>query len=176
MTDTATPDVPAPGAIDPNAAGAQRQVLLQKIYVKDASLEVPMAPQVFTKQWQPQLDVQVNTEAKPLEGDALQVVLAVTVTAKLGEEVAFLVEAQQAGIFTVRGFTQPEEKAAVAAAYCPNLLFPFARETIADLVQRAGFPQLLLQPINFDALYLEHLQRARAQAATPAPAPANSVN
>ncbi|MFT4045791.1 MAG: protein-export chaperone SecB [Solimonas sp.] len=167
MTDIATPEAPAAGT---DNAAAQRQVLLQKIYVKDASLEVPLAPQVFTRQWQPQLDVQVNTEARPLEGDALQVVLSVTVTAKLGEDIAFLVEAQQAGIFTVRGFTQPEEKAAVAAAYCPNLLFPFARETIADLVQRAGFPQLLLQPINFDALYLEHLQRARTQAANGMPA------
>jgi len=166
MTETATPAAPAVGATD----AASRQVLLQKIYVKDASLEVPLAPQVFTRQWQPTLDVQVNTEAKPLEGDTLQVVLSLTVTAKLGEDVAFLVEAQQAGIFTVRGFTQAEEQAAVVAAYCPNLLFPFARETIADLVQRAGFPQLLLQPINFDALYLEHLQRQRAAAAPAATA------
>lgn len=172
MTDTETPEAPA-------AAGneaAQRQVLLQKIYVKDASLEVPLAPQIFTRQWQPQMDVQVNTEAKALEADSLQVVLAVTVTAKLGEDVAFLVEVQQAGIFTVRGFTQNEERAAVAAAYCPNLLFPFVRETIADLVQRAGFPQLLLQPINFDALYLEHVQRARAQAAEGAAPAGNTVN
>ncbi|MGH8446156.1 MAG: protein-export chaperone SecB [Solimonas sp.] len=172
MTDIDTPAAPAEGSAD---TAAQRQVLLQKIYVKDASLEVPLAPQVFTRQWTPQLDVQVNTEAKPLEGDTLQVVLSITVTAKLGEDVAFLVEAHQAGIFTVRGFTQPEEKAAVVAAYCPNLLFPFARETVADLVQRAGFPQLLLQPINFDALYLEHLQRARAQAAA-APAASSAVN
>src|SRR3546814_7641644 len=108
MTDTETPEAPA-------AAGneaAQRQVLLQKIYVKDASLEVPLAPEIFTRQWQPQMDVQVNTEAKALEADSLQVVLSVTVTAKLGEDVAFLVEAHQAGIFTVRGFTQNEERAA----------------------------------------------------------------
>src|SRR3546814_18767934 len=83
------------------------------------------------------MDVQVNTEAKALEADSLQVVLSVTVTAKLGEDVAFLVEAHQAGIFTVRGFTQNEERAAIAAAYCPNLLFPFVRETIADLVPRS---------------------------------------
>ncbi|NGY05523.1 protein-export chaperone SecB [Solimonas terrae] len=171
MSDIETPEAPAAG----NDA-QQRQVLLQKIYVKDASLEVPLAPQIFTRQWQPQMDVQVNTEAKALEGDALQVLLAVTVTAKLGEDVAFLVEVQQAGIFSVRGFVQNEERAAVAAAYCPNLLFPFVRETIADLVQRAGFPQLLLQPINFDALYLEHVQRARAQAAGANGPASNSVN
>jgi len=169
MSDIETPEAPAAGT-----DSQQRQVLLQKIYVKDASLEVPLAPQIFTRQWQPQMDVQVNTEAKPLEGDALQVMLSVTVTAKIGEDVAFLVEVHQAGIFSVRGFVQNEERAAVAAAYCPNLLFPFVRETIADMVQRAGFPQLLLQPINFDALYLEHLQRARAQAAGTAPA--GSVN
>lgn len=165
MTETAAP---APAANPADAAS--RQVLLQKIYVKDASLEVPQAPQVFTRAWQPTLDVQVNTEAKPLEVDSVQVVLSITVTAKLGEDVAFLVEAHQAGIFTVRGFSQAEEQAAIVAAYCPNLLFPFARETISDLVQRAGFPQLLLQPINFDALYLEHLQRQRAQQAAPAAA------
>ena len=174
MTDTATPAAPAAATASNDTV--QRQVLLQKIYVKDASLEVPQAPLVFTRQWQPTLDVQVNTEAKPLEGDSLHVVLSVTVTAKLGEDVAFLVEAQQAGIFTVRGFTSAEEKQAVAAAYCPNLLFPFARETVADLVQRAGFPQLLLQPINFDALYLEHMQRSRAQQDSAQPAAAPTVN
>lgn len=167
MTETASPAAPTGATETPNAAA--RQVLLQKIYVKDASLEVPLAPQVFTRPWQPTLDVQVNTEAKPLEGDALQVVLSITVTAKLDNDVAFLVEVQQAGIFSVRGFTHNEEKQAVAGAYCPNLLFPFARETVADLVQRAGFPQLLLQPINFDALFLEHVQRARTQAAGAPP-------
>lgn len=169
MTDIDTSASPAAAN-----GSAQRQVLLQKIYVKDASLEVPMAPQVFTRQWQPQLDVQVNTEAKALDGDALHVVLSITVTARLGDEVAFLVEAHQAGIFSMHGFSQNEERAAVAAAYCPNLLFPFARETIADLVQRAGFPQLLLQPINFDALYLDHLQRARSQDGMTTPAPASA--
>ena len=154
----------------PTAGG--RQVLLQKMYVKDASLEVPLAPQVFTRPWQPQIDVQVNTELKPVDADVFNVVLSVTVTAKLGEDVAFLVEAQQAGIFTVRGFDNEDERRAVLGGYCPGLMFPFARETVADLVQRAGFPQLLLQPINFEALYLEHLNRQRAQQA-PATAAAH---
>jgi preprotein translocase subunit SecB len=153
-------------------AAAQRQVLLQKIYCKDASLEVPLAPQVFTRQWQPQVDVQVNTDIKPLDGDNFHVVLAVTVTAKLGEDVAFLAEAHQAGIFVVRGFSSTEERQAILAGYCPGLIFPFARETIAEMVQRGGFPQLLLQPINFEALYLEHLNRARAQQKAPAAEPA----
>ncbi len=169
---TPTPDAAAAGT----AAGTpQRQVLLQKIYCKDASLEVPLAPQVFTRQWQPQVDVQVNTDIKPLENDNFHVVLAVTVTAKLGEDVAFLAEAHQAGIFVVRGFSSNEERQAILGGYCPGLIFPFARETIAEMVQRGGFPQLLLQPINFEALYLEHLNRARTQQnapAAPAAAPA----
>lgn len=159
-------------AADASAAPAGRQVLLQKIYVKDASLEVPMAPQVFARQWQPQLDVQVNTELKTVDADTFQVVLAVTVTAKLGADVAFLVETHQAGIFTVRGFASEDERRAVLGGYCPGLIFPFARETVADLVQRAGFPQLLLQPINFEALYLEHLNRQR-EAQAPATATAH---
>ncbi|MFC4250841.1 MAG: protein-export chaperone SecB [Sinimarinibacterium flocculans] len=164
-------DNPNPTPTD-GAAGAapQRQVLLQKIYCKDASLEVPLAPQVFTRQWQPQVDVQVNTDIKPLDGDNFHVVLAVTVTAKLGEDVAFLAEAHQAGIFVVRGFATNEERQAILGGYCPGLIFPFARETIAEMVQRGGFPQLLLQPINFEALYLEHLNRARAQQKGGAPA------
>jgi len=147
-------------------ANPARQVLLQKIYLKDASLEVPLAPDVFTRQWQPQVDVQVNTEMKPLAADNVQVMLSVTVTAKLGDDVAFLAEVHQAGVFLVRGFDDAVEKQALLGAYCPGLLFPFARESIADLVQRGGFPQLLLQPINFDALYLEHVNRNRSQAQT----------
>lgn len=145
-------------------AAAARQVLLQKIYVKDASLEVPLAPEVFTRQWQPQLDVQVNTELKNLPQDHYQVMLSVTVTAKLGNDVAFLAEVHQAGIFVVRGFDNAAEKHAVLGAYCPGQVFPFARQAIDDLVQRAGFPQLLLQPINFESLYLEHQKNARPQA------------
>jgi preprotein translocase subunit SecB len=142
-----------------------RQVLLQKMYLKDASVEVPQAPQVFTRQWQPQMDVQVNTLASNLGNDNYHVVLSVTVTAKIDEDVGFLVEIHQAGIFTITGFPDQTEMGAVLAGYCPGLLFPFAREAVADLVQRAGFPQLLLQPINFDALYLEHQQRAHAEQA-----------
>lgn len=154
-------------ADSPAAVPAGPQVTLQKIYLKDASLEVPLAPQVFTRQWQPQVDVQVNTRASELAAETHQILLSVTVTARLGEDTAYLAEVHQAGIFTLRGFDQPQDKGVVLGAYCPGLLFPFAREAIADLVQRAGFPQLLLQPINFDALYQQHLAR---QAAAPAAA------
>ena len=138
-----------------------KQVLAQKIYLRDASVEVPKAPSIFTRQGQPQMDVQVNTDVKGIGEDHWEVVLSVTVTAKLVDEVAFLVEAQQAGIFTVKGFTDNAERQQVLAVYCPNIIFPFARETVADLVQRAGFPQLLLQPISFEAVYAEHLKRAK---------------
>ncbi|MGQ0530334.1 MAG: protein-export chaperone SecB [Panacagrimonas sp.] len=141
-----------------------RQVLLQKIYIKDASIEVPMAPAVFTGNQQPQIDVNVATEMSQLQDDHFNVLLSVTVTAKIGADTAFLVEVKQGGIFLVRGFTNLQEKGAVLGGYCPSTLFPFVREAVADFVQRAGFPQLLLQPINFEAMYLEQLARARAEA------------
>ena len=147
---------------DQQKQAAARQVLLQKMYLKDASVEVPKAPEIFTRQWQPETDVQVNTQATDLGENNWQVMLSVTVTAKAGEDVGFLVEVHQAGIFTITGF-EGVELGAVLGAYAPGLLFPFAREAVADLVQRAGFPQLLLQPINFDALYLEHQQRLKAE-------------
>ena len=147
---------------DQQKQAAARQVLLQKMYLKDASVEVPKAPEIFTRQWQPETDVQVNTQATDLGENNWQVMLSVTVTAKAGEDVGFLVEVHQAGIFTITGF-EGVELGAVLGAYAPGLMFPFAREAVADLVQRAGFPQLLLQPINFDALYLEHQQRLKAE-------------
>ena len=148
------------------------QVLLQKIYLKDASVEIPGAPGIFTKSEQPQVDIALNTSATNLGNDAYQVVLSVTVTGKLAAgDTAFLVEAHQAGIFTIAGFENPGDIEAVLGTFCPNTLFPFAREAVADLVQRAGFPSILLQPVNFDALFVEHRnRRAAQQAAEQAPA------
>lgn len=143
-----------------------RQVALQKIYLKDASVEVPLGAQVFTRNGQPQMDVQVDTRIDGLGNDHWQLTLSVTVSAKLGTETCFLVEVQQAGLFHLSGFVDNNDRQAVLATYCAHTVFPFVRETVADLVQRAGFPQLLLQPINFDALYAEHQTRAKA-AATP---------
>lgn len=161
------PETAAPAI---GADAQNRQVLLQKIYIKDASIEVPQAPQVFTNNAQPQIDVQVATQTSALENDLFHLVLSVTVTAKNGDDTVFLVEVQQGGIFLVRGFANAGEKGAILGGYCPSLLFPFAREAVADFVQKAGFPQLLLQPINFEAMYLEHLQRQRAEAAARRPA------
>lgn len=138
-----------------NGEAPERQVVLQKIYVKDVSLEVPNAPAVFTREYEPEIDVQLNNAVYALDEETHQVLLTVTVTAKQDNNTTFLVEVHQAGIFTVSGFDD-EERDAVLGAYCPSLIFPYARETISDLVQRGGFPQLLLQPVNFDALYYEH--------------------
>lgn len=144
------------------ANNGDRQVTLQRIYCRDASLEVPQAPQVFNRQWSPKVDVTANTNIDGLGNDFYQITLSVTVTAKLEEDTAYLVEVHQAGIFQLVGFTDPAETQAVLGAYCPNVVFPFARESVSDLIQRAGFPQLLLQPINFEALYTQHLERAKA--------------
>ena len=140
----------------------QKQLLLQKVYVKDASLEIPLAPQVFTRQWQPQLDVQVQSSLQPLNADQHQVLLSLTVTAKLDQDVAFLAEVHQAGIFLIRGVSDDVERRRVLGAECLTMLFPFARESVAELVQRGGFPPLLLQPIDFAALYDEHQPKAEA--------------
>ncbi len=150
---------------DPAPATPARQVLIQRLYLKDASVEVPLAPQVFTRQWNPQIDVQVGTAASALGNNLHQVMLTVTVTAKLGEDVGFLVEVQQAGIFEILGFAGDSDIQAILGGYCPGVIFPFAREAIADLVQRSGFPPILLQPINFEGLYVEHLTRSREQGA-----------
>jgi preprotein translocase subunit SecB len=155
---------PAPAIAVPPAADT-RQVFLQRLYLKDASLEMPNAPQILGRAQSPQIDVQVGTAVTVVGEDLFQVVLSVTVTAKIEAEVAFLVEAHQAGIFQISGFTNDTEKQAVIAAYCPGVVFPFVRETIANLVQRTGYPPVLLQPINFEALFAEHLARTQAEAA-----------
>lgn len=136
-----------------------RQVAIQKIYVLDSSLEVPNAPDIYTHEWKPSVDVQLNTAVQQLSEDTHNVIVTVTVTARLEDKTAYLVEVKQAGVFLVRGFSDQTEKGAVLGAYCPNLLFPFARETVADLVAKAGFPHFLLQPVNFDALYQQHVEQ-----------------
>ena len=142
------------------------QLAIQKLYIKDASLEVPNAPHVFTQEWKPSLDVKLQNHVTPLGNDHHETVLTVTVTVNLEDKTAYLVEVQQAGIFTIQGL-QPEQLSVAVATLCPTILFPFAREAICDLVTRAGFPQLLLAPVNFDALYakqqLEQQQAAQGR-------------
>lgn len=138
---------------------AQPQFALQRIYLKDASFEVPNAPRVFLQAWNPEISIDLATGMAQLEdGNHYEVTLSLTVTAKNDNQVAFLVEVQQAGIFQAIGFPD-EELAPLLGAYCPNLLFPYAREAISDLVGKGSFPQLLLQPINFDAVFAENQRR-----------------
>ncbi len=141
----------------------QQQFAIQKIYLKDVSFESPHAPSVFTEgEWKPEINVQLNTEAKSVGENLNEVVLTVTVTAKQGDQTAFLVEAKQAGLFQMSGFAQ-EQMGGMLGAYCPETLFPYAREAISELVTKGGFPQLLLSPVNFNALYMQHQQQQAQQ-------------
>lgn len=143
---------------------------IQKVYLKDVSLETPNSPAIFTEQqWQPQSEVRLETGATPLAQDVFEVVLTVTVTSKLGERTAYLAEVQQAGLFTLRGFDDMQ-MGHMLHAFCPNILFPFAREELASLIGKGGFPGLLLNPINFDGLYMQRLQQQQQQAAEAPPA------
>jgi len=128
------------------------QFAVQKVYVKDISFETPNSPQIFQKQWQPLVNMDLASSAKVLEGQLYEVVLSITVTVSFEKQTVYLVEVQQAGIFHLSGLPQDAVERVLATA-CPNILFPFAREVVADLVTRGGFPQLLLAPVNFDALY-----------------------
>lgn len=141
-----------------------QQFALQRIYIKDMSFEVPLGAHVFTKQWQPQVHVDLNTKSDRVADDVYEVVLTITITAKLGEETAFLVEVQQAGLFMVKG-VEGEQLRRALMIMCPNILFPYARESIDSLTTRGSFPPLMLQPVNFEALYLQALQQSEQQSA-----------
>lgn len=153
---------------DNQQPGAQNattgQLAIQKIYLKDLSFEAPNSPRVFTEQLSPQADVQFANAANALDAENHEVVLTVTVKVQQDERVIYLVEVQQAGIFTVRGFPE-EHLPAILATACPNTLFPFAREAICDAVVKGGFPQLLLAPVNFEVLYAQELRRRQGSAA-----------
>jgi len=140
---------------------------IEKVYAKDLSLEIPHAPQVFLEREAPEIEVQLHSEGSGIDEGLYQVVLTVTVTAKIGEKTMFLVEAGQAGIFQIRNLPQGDIEPILSVA-CPNILFPYARETVSDLVTRAGFPPVLLSPVNFDALYQQRLMAQQTQAAQQA--------
>ncbi len=140
----------------------ERNFSIQKIYTKDISFETPNSPQIFIDKWEPQVDFNLGTNVQPLEDNLLEVSLTVTVTVKCGEKTAYLVEVVQAGVFVVGGFSD-QEMGPMVGSFCPNILFPYAREVVSDLVNKGGFPQLLLAPVNFDALYAQHLQQAQQE-------------
>ncbi len=148
--------------------GAPQQVFeIQRIYLKDASFESPAAPQVFTRQFQPTVTVDLDSDSRQVADNVYDVELRITATVKLGEEVAYLVEVKQAGIFGIAGYDE-QQLGQLLGAFCPTVIFPYAREAISDLVVKGGFPQLLLAPVNFDALYMQKLQQAQQGGAAPA--------
>lgn len=134
---------------------------IQRIYTKDVSFEAPNAPKVFQQEWQPEIKLDLDTASSQLAEDIYEVVLRVTVTATLGDDTAFLCEVQQAGIFIISGI-DGTQMAHCLGAYCPNILFPYARECITSQVSRGTFPQLNLAPVNFDALFMNYLQQQQA--------------
>lgn len=137
---------------------------IEKIYVKDLSLEVPNAPKIFLEQETPEIGVDISSSATPLEGAFFEATLRITVTAKMsGDRTVFLVEASQAGIFRIENVPQAELEPVLAIG-CPNILFPYARETISDAITRAGFQPVLLSPVNFEGLYMQRQQQLAQQA------------
>ncbi len=148
------------------SAQATAQLTLQKIYLKDASFEAPNAPKVFQEEGQPNLQLNLSQNVSTVAENVYEVVLSLTLTCSLAEKTAYLVEVKQAGIFGVSGFDQASLEA-VLSTYCPNTLFPYARQAVSDLVQNGGFPPYLLQPINFDQLYAEQMRRRAEQASAP---------
>lgn len=138
-----------------------KQLLLQKIYIKDLSFESPRTPDVFSKDAAPQTQLNIRSSAREVAEDTQEVALTLTIEAKDQDNTLFLIELVQAGIFLIKGYSD-DERHMLTGSYCPGSLYPFAREAIADIVTRGGFPQLLLQPINFDALYAQAM-RERAK-------------
>ncbi len=147
-------------AASQQAASQQPMFNIEKLYVKDLSLEIPHAPGVFLEREQPQIELQLNTQAASVNEGVFEVTVTVTVTAKLAEknQVMFLIEAKQAGIFQLRNLP-PEEQETVLGVVCPNILYPYLREVVSDVAVRAGFAPVLLNPINFEALYQQQKQQ-----------------
>lgn len=144
---------------------------IEKVYLKDLSLEIPHAPAIFTERTAPQVEIQMHTQASAVAEGLFETVLTTTVTAKIQDKVVFLVEASQAGVFQIRNVPQ-QDLEPILHVTCPNILLPFSREAIASLVTRAGFPPVMLSPLNFEALYLKQREQAAAQAKAAAQAPA----
>ena len=142
---------------------------IEKLYVKDLSVEVPNAPEIFLEREAPQVEIQLNTGGRAVGDGVYEVVLTVTVTAKMAEKTVFLVEVGQAGIFRIQNVPEEQLEPLIAVA-CPNILFPYAREAVSDAVSRAGFQPIVLQPVNFESMYMQRLQQQEAQAGAPAEA------
>jgi preprotein translocase subunit SecB len=141
---------------------AERGVGIQKIYLKDCSFESPESPKIFAMdKWEPKLNLQVDTMVRPGADDRFEVILKITVEAKQNDQVAFLCEVQQAGVFVLKGF-EAEAERQLLGVFCPGTLFPYAREQVSNLVSKGGFPALMLQPLNFDSMYEQQREQAAA--------------
>ena len=148
-----------------NENAAEKRLSITKIYLKDTSFESPQSPGIFRQgEWQPQTNLNLRSAHHPADGDHHEIVLTITIEAKENDNTCFLIELQQAGLFEISGY-EGAELEAIVGSFCPNILFPYARESIASLVQKGGFPEFVLQPINFDALYMQSKQQQMAAAA-----------
>ena len=154
----------ANGAAAQNEQQSQVQFAIQRIFTKDVSFEAPNSPAIFRKEWKPDLKLDLNVKHEKIEDRGYEVVLTLTATNKVEDEVAFLCEVHQAGIFTIGEEVQEGQLAHMLGSFCPNILFPYARECVASLVNRATFPQLNLAPVNFDAIFARHMQQQAEQA------------
>jgi len=153
---------------------ATPQFAIQRVYTKDVSFETPNSPAIFQKEWKPEVKLDIDTRSAKLTDDTYEVILSLTVTATVEGQTAFLAEVQQAGVFTI-GNLPEAQLAHTIGAFCPTTLFPYARETVANLVSRGSFPQLNLAPVNFEALFASYVQqRAAAAQAESTEVPANT--
>lgn len=139
------------------------QFEIQRIFVKDLSFEAPNTPHTFVEEWKPEVSLNLETKSNRIQDNVHEVVLSITATVTTAKKNAFLIEVQQAGVFLINGFPS-EQLHQMLGSFCPNILFPYAREVISDLVVRGGFPQLILAPVNFDALYAQHLEKEKTTA------------
>ena len=147
-----------------NIPNDEREFALQRIYTKDVSFEAPGAPDIFSGEWTPEIKMDLQSNPRPIGDDIYEIVMVITLTCTVGDKTAYLCEVHQAGIFGIRGFDD-EEMGHMLGAYCPNVLFPYAREVISDLVSKGSFPAMLVAPVNFDALYQQKLTESTADKA-----------
>src|SRR5436190_7197508 len=138
---------------------------IQRIFVKDISFEAPNTPHTFTEEWKPEVSLNLETKSNRIQDNLHEVVLSITATVTTGKKTGFLIELHQAGVFMINGFSN-DQLHQMLGSFCPNILFPYAREVISDIVVRGGFPQLILAPVNFDALYNQHLQQQKETTGT----------
>ena len=162
MTDTPSSEAGST-AVAGNAAPGQGQFAIHKVYLQDVSVESPNCPDIFSEKWNPDVDVQITSSASDIGDNNHNIAIGITVTVKSNDKTAYLVEVHQAGVFHINGVTE-QQLHHMVYSYCPNILFPYAREAISDLIMRAGFPQMLIAPVNFDAMYMQRLKEQQEAA------------